>query len=211
MSWTTFADVLFALGALGAGILLVYGGWLCVGEGVPELRPAQKPEPVPLGEEAAHPQTSEKGLAATLMGVLVPGLLLFAGGSGAAMGREGYFERGVEAYQHSRYGEALEYFRLAADGGHGRAQEILGFMYLHGGSLYGPRVPHDRARAMHWFGRAASGGREVSQHMLCVLDGRAADTVIDRGACGRDSAALGAPGPDGMARAAAGVSSRAKR
>ncbi len=103
------------------------------------------------------------------------------------------FERGMEAFHVSKYQEALGQFRLAAGSGNTRAQEILGFMYLHGPGLYGAAVPLDRAQSIYWFGRAAKGGREVAQHMLCVLTGHPATTVVDRTTCVA-AAVLAAPG-----------------
>jgi TPR repeat protein len=92
-------------------------------------------------------------------------------------------ERGVQAFEQSRYGDAIAEFRSAANAGDSRAQEILGFMYLHGPNLYGASVPLDRDQAIHWFRHAALGGSEVAKHMLCVLTGRPANTVIHRAGC----------------------------
>lgn len=101
----------------------------------------------------------------------------------AAAGAAEAPENGLASFRRGAYREALMELSATAERGDVRAQEILGFMYLHGPSLYGAAVPQDRDRAMHWFGRAARAGREVSQHMMCVLTGRPADTVVDRSAC----------------------------
>lgn len=93
------------------------------------------------------------------------------------------FEEGIAAYRNTKYQKAVVIFRQAAERGDARAQEILGFMYLHGPSMYGAAVQQDRNQAIHWFGRAATGGREVAQHMLCVLNGRPGSTVVDRTSC----------------------------
>ena len=93
------------------------------------------------------------------------------------------FEEGIAAYRDTKYQKAVVIFRQAAERGDARAQEILGFMHLHGSSMYGAAVPQDRNQAIHWFGRAATGGREVAQHMLCVLNGRPGSTVVDRANC----------------------------
>ena len=92
-------------------------------------------------------------------------------------------ELGIKAYHDSKYQDAITHFRVAADAGDGRAQEVLGFMYLHGPNFYGTAVPLDRNQAIYWFGRASKAGREVAQHMLCVLSGRPANTVVDRVTC----------------------------
>lgn len=101
----------------------------------------------------------------------------------AAAGAAEPLDDGLASFRRGAYREALMELGATAERGDARAQEILGFMYLHGPSLYGAAVPQDRDRAMHWFGRAARAGREVSQHMMCVLTGRPADTVVDRSAC----------------------------
>lgn len=93
------------------------------------------------------------------------------------------YEEGIAAYRDTKYQNAVRHLRVAADGGNTRAQEILGFMHLHGPSMYGAAVPQDRAQAIYWFGRAAKGGREVAQHMLCVLNGKPGSTVVDRSSC----------------------------
>ncbi len=212
MSWMVLGDWLFLAGALAAAGLLLYGGWLCIEEVDERRRPAVAPEPAALRErpvaakkQPVEEEAQERSVAAiAAMSLLIPSFLLLAGASGAAMAGDS-LERGLEAYEQSHYAEAVKYFRIAAETGNGRAQEILGFMYLHGPSLYGASVSMDRAQAAHWFARAAQGGREVSQHMLCVLEGRPAATVVGRASCRVSSTALGAPGPDGMARAAAGA------
>ncbi len=86
-------------------------------------------------------------------------------------------------YREGRYGQALSKFKHSAAQGDSSAQEIIGFMYLHGAALYGAEVAQDRDQAIYWFERAAHGGREVAQHMLCVLRGRPANTVVDRAGC----------------------------
>ena len=63
----------------------------------------------------------------------------------------------------------MSHFRVAADAGDARAQEILGFMCLLGPAAYGAAVPVDREQAIYWFRRAATGGREIAKQVLCVL------------------------------------------
>ena len=93
------------------------------------------------------------------------------------------YEKGVSAYEQSRYELAAREFKLAAEGGDGRAQEVLGFMYLHGPSLFGTAIPQDRSQSVYWFGMAAKSGREVAQHMLCVLSGQPVRTIVGRANC----------------------------
>lgn len=124
----------------------------------------------------------ERGASASQVCLVVSGILVVLALPGAALASEP-FERGIKAYDDSEYQDAMTQFRLAADGGNARAQEILGFMYLHGPNLYGAALPHDRDQAIYWFGFAARGGREVAEHMLCVLTGRPANTVVDPATC----------------------------
>lgn len=172
-------DFVFFVGTVCALALLVYGGWLCI--------------PQPEGEQANVPSGAKRGAAMRDAQRVVAShvrLGLFAAFSviaalvplGDALADEP-FERGIQAYHESKYQDALAKFRVSAGAGNSRAQEILGFMYLHGQSAYGPAVNQDRAESIYWFGRAAKGGREVSQHMLCVLSGRPANTVVDRSTC----------------------------
>lgn len=209
MSWTVLGDLLFLAGGIAAAGLVAYGGWLCISEVIHGLRSAAIPKQASQAKDVEKSSTQVDGetseetpAAIAVASLLLPGFLLGLAPSGTALAADP-LERGLQAYEETRYAEAVAQFRQAADAGNGRAQEILGFMYLHGHSLYGAAVPSDRAQAAHWFRRAAQGGHEVSQHMLCVLEGRPAQTVVGRTACGRPAAALGAPGPDGMARAAA--------
>jgi TPR repeat protein len=51
------------------------------------------------------------------------------------------------------YGEALRWFRLAADQGDAAAQINIGYRYQ-----YGEGVPQDHAEALRWFRKAADQG-----------------------------------------------------
>lgn len=84
-------------------------------------------------------------------------------GAGPSFGND--FEQAIEALGDYNYPKAVPALRLAANMGDHRAQEILGFMLLHGEALHGVVMP-DRAEAMQWFARAAAGGSEVAQNLL---------------------------------------------
>ena len=58
-------------------------------------------------------------------------------------------------------GEALRWFRLAADQGHASAQASLGFMYRNGEG-----VPKDEGEALHWYRLAADQGYAGAQVSL---------------------------------------------
>jgi TPR repeat protein len=183
-------DILYFAGTLLAAGCIVYGGWLSitVAEADPHnatggRRPGgATPKAKPLPPRPCDVRRQERRVSASQACLVVCSIVVVLVLSGAALASEP-LERGIEAYGDSRYQEAMAQFRLAADGGDARAQEILGFMYLHGPKLYGAAVPHDRDQAIHWFGRAAREGREVAQHTLCVLTGQPASTAMGRAAC----------------------------
>jgi TPR repeat protein len=64
-------------------------------------------------------------------------------------------------YAKLDYANAHQLLRPLADAGDAVAQEILGFMYLHGEG-----VPRDDAAAFHWFTLAAEAGRTAAQFEL---------------------------------------------
>lgn len=189
----------FAGVSLGVAIV-AYGGWLCLRVAVssPARSPADAEEAqaalldaAPADGSARH---SEKATR-IVVGLLVAGTLATQLARPYAAPSASPLDLGLEAYQGAKYSVALAQFALAAQRGNGRAQEILAFMHLHGQSLYGAAVPQDRKQAIYWFRRAAEQGHEVAQHMLCVLIGQPAATVIERASCAALQAQTGvAPG-----------------
>lgn len=197
MSWINVGDFLFHAGALLAAGFLAYGGWLAIT--APQMGPhnatdERRPSGELLVETRLTPPPGDEVRRGT--GVVITGLLFFVSGIFGALALPGAaladdpLERGIKAYHDSKYQDAITQFRLAAEGGNARAQEVLGFMYLHGPNFYGAGMPLDRDQAIHWFGRAARGGREVAQHMLCVLSGQPANTVVNRATCAARTAAI---------------------
>jgi TPR repeat protein len=83
---------------------------------------------------------------------------------GVGVARAGTFEDGLAAYQHGDYGEALKWYRLAADQGNAAAQFALGGMYENGLGL-----PQDYAKAVKWFRLAAAQGYANAQYELGIL------------------------------------------
>ena len=63
-------------------------------------------------------------------------------------------------------GEALRWYRLAADQGHARAQASLGFIYGNGEG-----VPQDDGEAIRWFRLAADQGYVKAQFILGLMYG----------------------------------------
>lgn len=179
MDWTTAGDLIFMLGGYCSLALLVYGGWLCIPQTEDESGE------LALGGRKGAAMREAKHIAARQFRLGAIAILAVSGlfASPRPALAEDQLQRGLEAYRESKYLDAIGQFRLAADEGNGRAQEILGFMYLRGQSAFGPMVSQDRVEATYWFGRAAREGREVAQHMLCVLSGSPASTAVDRGSC----------------------------
>ena len=74
-------------------------------------------------------------------------------------------DRGIEFYLGQGvpqdYGEAVRWFRRAADQGNVTAQNNLGVMYANGQG-----VPQDYAQAARWYRRAAEGGSATAQNNL---------------------------------------------
>lgn len=87
--------------------------------------------------------------------------VLAAGIAHAAPGDEAY-AAAQQAYAACHWRQARVALTAAAEAGHVRAQEMLGFVLLRGDDLYGGAVATDRAAARAWFERAARGGSEVA-------------------------------------------------
>lgn len=85
--------------------------------------------------------------------------LATAGDREAQFGLGLKFSTGEGAQQD--YGQAAEWYRMAAEQSHGMAQFNLGVMYTEGHG-----VTRDRAEARSWFGRAAGQGDAGAQHHL---------------------------------------------
>lgn len=186
---THLADALFLGGAVLAAVLLLYGAWLCLGAGE-DLPGAASSTSSTHIVDSAHEDAAAARAGFTCVCFLAPALLMAIAGTAVTLSDEPgaatfRMERGLAAYEKSRYADAIAEFRRAAAAGNSRAEEILGFMFLHGPDLYGADVPADRDEAVRWFARAAKDGREVSQYMHCVLTGHPADTALERSGCGQ--------------------------
>jgi TPR repeat protein len=182
MDWILVGEIAFQVGAFLAASFVVYGAWLCI------AAPAAKSSAPESQDEARR----EPGVPAGPVCLAIACILALPAFPGAARADDP-FERGNKAYRESRYADALAHYQVAADGGNARAQEILGFMYMHGPSSYSAGVPRDREQAIYWFGRAAREGREVAQRMLCILSGRPGHAAADRVACASGTVATSTP------------------
>jgi hypothetical protein len=78
-------------------------------------------------------------------------------------------ETGMDAYNRGEYGEALRWFRMAADQGDASAQYNFGVMYAEGQG-----VPKNDAEAARWYRMAADQGNAQAQFKLGGMyeDGR---------------------------------------
>ncbi len=90
-------------------------------------------------------------------------LVMLTSGSFAAS--DAYLE-GVAAQADYRYAQALDKFLVAANEGNPHAQRKAGLMLLYGERVYGMEIKQNRPLAIQLLKQAASGGCEVSQHML---------------------------------------------
>jgi TPR repeat protein len=77
-------------------------------------------------------------------------------------------DEAMAAYEQGNYVEAEVRLLRAARAGDAQAQEMLGFMYAIGPTLY-PGVPRNLIAATLWFDRAARSGRPVARYMHCAL------------------------------------------
>lgn len=84
---------------------------------------------------------------------------------------------GLACYERGEWAAALASLERAAEAGDRRAQEMAGFMRWLGPSHYGAALPRDRAAALRWFERAATGGSEVGRAMAAHLRAVAASAV----------------------------------
>lgn len=83
---------------------------------------------------------------------------------GAAFSAENCFNRGRRADQDRRHGDALRWYRRAAERGHAESQYHLGLMYLNDQG-----VRHAYDTAARWLREAADQGHPRAQRNLAVL------------------------------------------
>ena len=94
--------------------------------------------------QKAAKQGSEK--ARFMLGVLAP------------------YENGVWYYRRGDYKKSAQWYRIAAEGGHPKAQYSLGYMYSEGEG-----VPQDHREAIRWYRRAAKNGLGKAQDVLSAI------------------------------------------
>lgn len=168
MNWTLWGDFAFMAGGICSLAFLVWGAWLCIPfvENSPHGKGINQP-----GKRPRFP--ARKALVALFYAALIAAPLVRPDEACA----EEAMERGLQAYQDTKYEYAMGQLAVAAEKGNGRAQEILGFMHLHGPRLFGAGVPEDASRSMYWLGRAAGSGQEAARHVLCSRLPRCANRV----------------------------------
>ena len=86
---------------------------------------------------------------------------------GAGYAADG-LEEALVAYERGNYVDAEIKLLRAARAGDAQAQEMLGFMYAIGPTLY-PGVPRNVGAATVWFDRAARSGRPIARYMHCAI------------------------------------------
>ncbi len=112
-------------------------------------KPAVRGNPPPLPAEETAPQQKAEAAAP------IPE---------SAISAEEARRKGVEAAKSKDYGEAMRWFRKAADEGNAVAQNDVGFLYQNGWG-----VPQDYAEAMRWFRKAADQGNAHAQNNVGFL------------------------------------------
>lgn len=88
------------------------------------------------------------------------------------------FERGMAAYERSRWHDAIGWFEVAAETeGSVRVKEILAYMHLLGPRLY-PGLEQDVGRGKAWLYRAAAEGSGESARLLALIERPARPAVV---------------------------------
>ncbi|MGO3126231.1 MAG: sel1 repeat family protein [Advenella sp.] len=112
--------------------------------------------------------TTRKGCVATLLAAAAYGLSMSA--FAADMTSPGQkFQLALEAQTVGQYDEMMALLRLAGEGDHIGAQEMLGMVLLAGPTLYGNAVQADQCEAAKWLSRALSQGSEVARNQWRFL------------------------------------------
>lgn len=83
---------------------------------------------------------------------------------GACADREEQFQKGLKAYNIQNYEIALKYLTPAANKGHARAQEVLGYIYARG---YG--VEKNDKLAFEWMKKSAENGNGLAQWVVADM------------------------------------------
>lgn len=104
------------------------------------------------------------------------------GVAAAADSPEIEFDRAMQAYEQGRFHIAQARLQDAARGGHARAHEILGYMYLVGAELY-PGVDRNRPLALQHLEAAALAGSTQAAFTLCAVWPRTHDLSAARNGC----------------------------
>ena len=115
---------------------------------------------------------------------LVAGVLISAGCAPTLMAQAGApgIVQALNDYERARYVRAEAGLRVAAEQGNVRAQELLGFMYAYGPTVY-PGIAYNRYEAAMWFERAARGGSVSARYMYCALTRHAATYRLRSAPC----------------------------
>lgn len=162
MDAVTILDTLFVFLAAACAAFFLYGGWVCLRYCWEQTHAGGIEHPLirALKQEAIRRLRSWRGslviLAATIATLGSPEL-------GATT-----FEEAMRDYERGDYIRAHTKFRLAAEKGDPRAQEVLGLMYAFGHQLY-PGIAQDLRAAGAWLDRAARSGRQAARYAYCAL------------------------------------------
>lgn len=77
---------------------------------------------------------------------------------------QNWMKQAGKYYDEENYGEAMKYYRLAADAGNTEAQNMVGLLYD-----LGLGVPENNAEAVKWYRKAALNGDFYAQNNLGLM------------------------------------------
>lgn len=183
----TIVDALFVFVAGACAAFLTYGGWLC-------LRHGRDEEDV-----RRHQQRFGHGSKKSpICGVMpIASIAVLAVGIATIGTAETHaatiFEEAMQDYESGEYVKAHVKFRIAAEKGDARAQEILGLMYALGPQLY-PGVAQNLCAAATWLDRAARSGKPTARYAYCAFARKEFPARTQRWKCFDWVAETGQPG-----------------
>lgn len=151
----TIVDALVGLIVVVCVALILCGYWRCLCYGGRDEQAGGGKQP---SDHALKQETAARWRIWTGSLALLAALLSATPWTAEADAAATIFEKAMQDYERGDYVRAQMKFRIAADSGDARAQEIVGLMYAVGPQLY-PGIVQDLRAAAAWLDRAARGGR----------------------------------------------------
>jgi hypothetical protein len=143
-------------------VFFLYGGWLCLRYGGGDEHPV-------CDKQSLHRKPGNSPIRRVTWMSSLAALAAVLSALATADAEAGtVFEEAMQDYERGEYVRAHIKFRIAAEMGDARAQEVVGLMYAFGPQLY-PGVTQDLRAAGGWLDRAARGGRPTARYAYCAL------------------------------------------